>query len=51
MWTRGHQIPILYIDEANKLRELVVVDPEGPKAVETLFTWFVAMMKNNTSST
>ena len=43
----GYQIPtpILYIDEANKLRELVAIDPDGQKAIEPLFTWFVAMTK------
>ena len=43
----GYQIPtpILYIDEANKLRELVAIDPDGQKAIEALFTWFVTMTK------
>ena len=46
-WLQGYQIPtpILFIDEANKLRELVKIDPKGQKALETVFTWFVAMTK------
>ena len=46
-WLRGSRIPlpVLFIDEANKLRELVAMDPNGQKALETIFTWFVAMTK------
>ena len=34
-----------YVDEVNKLRELVKVDHNGQKALETLFAWFIAMTK------
>ena len=46
-WLQGYDIPvpILFIDEVNKLRELVTIDPNGQKALETVFTWFVAMTK------
>jgi len=46
-WFRGYQIPvpILFIDEANLLRELVINNPDGQKILKTIFMWFVSMTK------
>lgn len=46
-WLQGYQVsaPILLINEVNKLRELVKIDPKGQKTLENIFAWFVAMTK------
>ena len=38
-------LPILYIDEANLLRELVIKDVNGQKILKALLNWFVSMIK------
>ena len=38
-------LPILYIDEANLLWELVIKDVNGQKILKALLNWFVSMTK------
>ena len=46
-WLHGFNIPvpILYIDEANLLRDLVINDPGGQKVLKSIFMWLVSMTK------
>ena len=46
-WLHGSNIPvpILYIDEANLLRDLVVKDDDGQKVLKSVFMWLVSMTK------
>ena len=38
-------VPILYIDEVNLLRDLVVKDDDGRKVLKSIFMWLVSMTK------
>ena len=48
-WLKGSKIPvlILYINEANLLRELVVSNTniDGQRVLKSLFMWFISMTK------
>ena len=41
---RGSQLPVLYIDEANRLRT-ILRDKDGQAALETLFEWLIMHTK------
>lgn len=43
---RGKQMPILFIDEANKLKSLMK-EEDGPKALSNLFEWFIKNTKQD----
>lgn len=42
----GKQMPILFIDEANKLKALMK-EEDGPKALSNLFEWFIKNTKQD----